>query len=151
MNRQILSSSIKTVLVGAACAGVGSFWDVPLLQTFIAAICAQFVLFFIYNSIIEYLHKSNLEQQFTERERIYSEQGVDVTCASCGSHSFIPIKMDGDNEFECEVCGVANSVYINITTAQKTEPLDRKMLSVDAYIADKVKKTTAQKKVDDTE
>lgn len=47
-------------------------------------------------------------------------QGTDVTCAHCNAAAFIPIRFDDDNSFNCEVCGKSNSVYVDVTTAQKT-------------------------------
>lgn len=56
----------------------------------------------------------------TKRLELYAMQGTDVTCAHCNAAAFVPVRFDEDNSFDCDVCGKSNSVYIDVTTTQKT-------------------------------
>ena len=69
---------------------------------------------------------------------MFSQQGVEVNCAHCNQPSFVPVRMDEENEFTCEQCGKHNSIYIDITVAQKAQLIDRDRLSVTSYIKDKI-------------
>ena len=46
--------------------------------------------------------------------------------------------MDESNSFDCEHCGKTNSLYIDITVAQKTDILDRDILSINSHIKEKI-------------
>lgn len=75
----------------------------------------------------------NIESQETERLKYYSSQGSTLQCARCKADNFVPVYLDRDNEFECENCGTKNSIYVNITVAQKTKTVtkDNKLINVE--------------------
>lgn len=149
MLKSITLSVVKTVAVAGLFAGAAMFFDIPFIQAFISIMCAQFVFFFIWNTVNDNLFRSRIEQEETERIKAYAQQGVDVECAYCTKPNFIPVRFDEKNEFECQHCEKTNSVYINITTAQVTDILDRDSLSVTAYIADKLEAEEKAKKKKD--
>lgn len=82
---------------------------------------------------------SRIESEETIRLAEIAKIGVDVQCAYCGAVNYIPIRLDIDNEFECDECNKNNPVYVSITTAQQTDIINKDKLSVSSYIADKVK------------
>ena len=79
-----------------------------------------------------------MEREETKRIATYSQQGVTAECAHCRMTNFIPIRMDEINEFTCDECGKPNSVYVDITVAQKAALIDRENLSISSYIEDKL-------------
>lgn len=149
----ILKSLLKTVIVAAVIAGTAMLFEYPFIKTFIVASIGQFIIFYIWNSVMSMILKNKFEAEETSRVTEWTKQGVDVQCAYCGAINFIPIRLDDDNEFECTECGKTNSVYVNITTAQQTDTLDREKLSVSSYISDKIKtvQEIKDKKDNDTE
>lgn len=74
-------------------------------------------------------------QEETKRLDMYSMQGTDVQCAYCRQINFIPIRFDEDNNFECESCGKKNSVYVDVTTTQKTDIPQSPGMSIDPIIS----------------
>lgn len=98
----------------------------------------QYIIFYFWNSYLQNKYLSTVEQQETERIKVFSQQGVEVNCAHCNQPSFVPVRMDEENEFTCEQCGKHNSIYIDITVAQKAQLIDRDRLSVTSYIKDKI-------------
>ena len=138
MLKPIILSIVKTVVVAASFAGACTAFDIPFIQAFISVMCVQFIFFFIWNTVSLNLENARMDHEETERIKAYSHQGVDADCAHCSKPNFIPVRFDEKNEFECQHCEKINSVYINITTAQVTDILDRASLSVSAYIADKL-------------
>ena len=138
MLQRIGISLLKTILISALFAGAGLLFNFPFIQVFAASMCVQFILFFIWNSVMEYSFRSKLERIETERLELYAQQGVDVTCAYCGRGNFVPVRFDEDNEFECEHCEETNAIYVRVTTTQITDILETDRLSASAYIKDKI-------------
>ena len=153
MLKQIGTSILKTIIIAGLLAGVGTLFDFPFIQVFAATMCAQFVLFFIWNSVVEYLFRTNLQKQETELAAAYAQQGTDVNCAYCGKGNFVPIRFDEDNEFDCEQCDQTNAIYVRITTAQVTDILDGERVSASTYIKERlqVEDEQREKEEDETE
>tara|TARA_B110000495_G_scaffold73649_1_gene63039 strand:+ start:13308 stop:13514 length:207 start_codon:yes stop_codon:yes gene_type:complete len=49
----------------------------------------------------------------------------------------IPITPNENNDFECISCGEMNGVYVNITIAQKTVPIDAEPYEVTSFNSSK--------------
>lgn len=75
-----------------------------------------------------------MERELTKRIDVMSKQQVQVPCASCKELNDYTITYDQDNQFDCTTCGTKNSVYINITTAQKTTPVRSETLQIKTLI-----------------
>ena len=73
---------------------------------------------------------SRFEQEQTRQAEYFSKQGVDVNCAYCSNVNFIPVSMSDTNEFVCDSCGKPNSVYVDITVAQKTDIIDKQGVNI---------------------
>ena len=80
--------------------------------------------------------------------RIETEATI-APCTSCGHENMIPITPNNNNDFECISCGEMNGVYVNITIAQKTVPIDAEPYEVTSFnssknnIADVIKADTS--------
>ena len=119
--KQILSSLIKTLLIaGILTSIINYFTGAGYIETFTALICIQFVASYIWKSAARFILESKLIDEETKRLELYAMQGTDVTCSHCNAAAFIPVRFDEDNSFDCEMCGKPNSVYLDVTTAQKT-------------------------------
>ena len=130
---------MKTVIVAAVIAGTCSLFGVDPLKSFIVGIVGQFVFFYVWNSVMSFMLRMRVETEETNRITEWAKQGVEAQCAYCGAINYIPIRLDEENEFTCTECDKQNSVYVNITTAQQTDTLDKDRLSVSAYISEKLK------------
>lgn len=119
--KQIISSLSKTIIIaGILSAIIDYFTAGEFIETFIALICIQFVASYVWKSCARFVLESKMMDEETKRLELYAMQGTDVTCAHCNAAAFIPVRFDDDNSFECEICGKVNSVYVDVTTAQKT-------------------------------
>ena len=72
------------------------------------------------------------------RIKEYSKQGIDTECAFCTAPQFVPIRFDIDNEFDCTECGKSSALYVTVTSAQKTNPLDVSPLRVNTIISEEL-------------
>lgn len=129
----LIITCIISSLVGAATYSI----DIGFLIGFIFSFLIQLSISITLKTILQ--SKENIRAVELENKRIaeLSKQGAFVECAHCGEDNFIPIRLDVDNEFECTSCNKNNSVYVNITIAQQTEPLDMDSLTVSTYIKER--------------
>ena len=119
--KQILTSLGKTLIIaGILTSIINYFTGAGYIETFTALVCVQFVTSYVWKSIARFILENKMMDEETKRLELYSMQGTDVTCAHCNAAAFIPVRFDDDNSFDCEVCGKPNSVYVDVTTTQKT-------------------------------
>jgi hypothetical protein len=119
--KQILTSLGKTLIIaGVLTSIINYFTGAGYIETFTALICVQFVISYVWKSIARFILENKMMDEETKRLELYAMQGTDVTCAHCNAAAFIPVRFDDDNSFDCEVCGKPNSVYVDVTTTQKT-------------------------------
>lgn len=139
MIRDILVSLLLTVVVSVVIASASHLiYDTEILRVAGAAFLIQIIGFYLWNTLLQVLIKNKLEQEQTERIRVYEKQGVTANCAYCDKPNYVPIRMDESNSFNCEHCDKTNSLYIDITVAQKTDILDRDILSISSHIKEKI-------------
>ena len=139
MIRDILVSLLLTVVVSVVIASASYLiYDTDILRVAGAAFLIQIIGFYLWNTLLQVLIKNKLEQEQTERIKVYEKQGVTANCAYCDKSNYVPIRMDESNSFDCEHCGKTNSLYIDITVAQKTDILDRDILSINSHIKEKI-------------
>jgi hypothetical protein len=133
----IIKSIVTTVIITGAISTIAYFLGYDVLQTslivFIGIICVSIISSQIRDAII-FTNNKKLEN---ERIKEFSRQGLEVDCAICSAKNFIPIRLDSSNTFECLECNQQNAVYINITTAQTTTPMDVNPLSISSYVDNK--------------
>ena len=142
MIKNILFSLVKTVIVSGLLTGLGHYiFKYPLVDTFIVVTILQFVLFYFWNSYIQVTLQKNAAAEETSRIETFYTQGVDAPCAYCNHINYVPVRMDRDNNFECEACGKGNAMYVEVTVAQQATPLEKQALSISSYIQDKIDAT----------
>ena len=130
----ILKSIVTTVIITGAISTVAYFLGYNVLQTslivFVGIVCISIIGSQVRDAII-FTNNKKLEN---ERIKEFTKQGLSVNCAICSAENFIPIRLDTSNSFECQACGQQNAVYINVTTAQTTTPLDTTPVSITSYV-----------------
>jgi hypothetical protein len=136
--KQISISLIKTLLVSVVFASAGHFLlQYPLQEGIIVMTLIQIIIFYVWNTYMEYRMRVNESIQETRRVIEYSKQGVEVQCAHCKALNFIPVRLDEENNFTCDTCNKPNAVYIDITIAQSATGINKESLSVGSYVKDK--------------
>lgn len=133
--RQIIQSLFITIIVGIALgSAIGLAFDQSIIKMTLLCIVCQFVFFAIYNNYIANKNRLYMERELTKRMDAQSRQVVQVPCASCSAMNSHIISYTESNEFECDECGTHNSIYVNITTAQKTVPVRSESLQIKTII-----------------
>mgnify|MGYP003323479493 CR=1 FL=1 len=105
-----------------------SFTGVFITGTVLQLVCSYFI-----NSWIEARTINESANRDADLIKEFNKQGTEVPCAYCGEVNYIPIRTDLPNDFTCGKCGKENAVYISITAAHKTNPLQSSPLEVLSY------------------
>lgn len=125
-----------TILISLSCLTGWVFIDYGFWRVFAITFISQIIL----GSMLKHVSHTNAKhkQRLVEIQEAaaFDDNGVEVTCAYCGASNFIPIQYKLSNDFKCQECGKENSVYVNITTAQVTEPLMIEPVVVNSYNSD---------------
>ena len=127
----IIITSVVSTTGGLLCNYLLEYNTIKCIVTLFVL---QLLIFYIWNSISQSLLLVRIEQEQTKQAEYFSQQGVEASCAYCKSINFVPVRMDQNNEFQCDACGKPNSIYIDITVAQKAQLIDKEQLSVSSYM-----------------
>lgn len=132
--KQILTSLIKTLVVSLTLSTAGYYlFKFPFIEGLIAVTILQVIIFYIWNTYVEYRLRITESIQITQRISEFSKQGIDAQCAHCSNINYIPVRFDEENIFKCETCGKPNSVYIDVTIAQSATGINKEFLSIGSY------------------
>ena len=96
----------------------------PFWQGFALTSVLQIVLF----NIVRYIRSGYLASRARELEleeiKSFEKQGMELSCAHCRAKVFVPIRFDQQNSFQCPECEEHNAIYVNVTVARETTPLN---------------------------
>jgi hypothetical protein len=129
----ICKSIIITLLISTAVASALFFLQLKFWPVFIIATLLQMLGSHILKTLYQVYIKYKNNAQMIMQASAFDTQGVELDCAYCGNKNLIPIKFDIHNTFECIKCNKESAVYINITTAQKTNPLPTSHLNINVF------------------
>ena len=109
-----------------ACTGgaLATYMGYDFLKTTVGLILIQLTLGYVVNTVMDYYTAVKNKSLENERLKLYSIQSAELKCAFCGEISVVPIRLDTENEYVCPSCGKRNSVYLNITVARSTTPMN---------------------------
>ena len=91
------------------------------IKYFLAISLIQIIFYQIYLKILSlYIERIKLD-----KIKEYSKQGVEVSCPCYRENKvFIPIRLNGNNDYKCLECNKNVSENVDIKTFLATEPLD---------------------------
>jgi len=142
VSRNVVYSLFITLVIAVLLGGAGSYmFDVSLMKCITAAVILQFLFFAIYNNIMQYYTNRSIERETSIRITEIGKQAAEVQCAHCNVVNYVPIHISADNSFDCAECSRSNAIYLSITTAQKTHPLDVSQFTVNTLIEEKLAAT----------
>lgn len=131
---EIVRSLIIMLVVSSSTASIayyyftGSFTGTFILTTIIQLSVAWYIK--TYLSSRERRSATELQQQMLSR---IEQEATQAPCSYCGEVNLIPISSKGNNDFTCLSCNQKNSVYVNITIAQQTVPIDAMQYEVTSF------------------
>jgi hypothetical protein len=126
MTKQIVKS-LFIVFIISISVGCITFLFYPSLTTFLRVITGltgvQIVFFFLYNNILRYITRLNLEKEALILSQLAEQNRTLAECQGCKIMNDVYITLTGENEFNCEECNALNKVQIDINTILPTTPI----------------------------
>jgi hypothetical protein len=120
----IFKSVIIVCLISTGVAAYAHSVNVNATATFVLATVLQIIL---YNAL-RHIRSDRMRIQLRELElreiESLEKQGLELECSHCRATAFVPIRFDEQNTYTCPSCGKVNSLYINVTVARETTPLN---------------------------
>ena len=128
---EIIKSVVILLLVSAAIALTCSeFLNTSFTGIFLLTTILQLVFGWFFKSYTQFVNQRDTAAQQSQLISQIEAEATAAPCAYCGHTNLIPIVPEGDNDFECTECGEHNSVYVNVTIAQKSVPIDAERYEV---------------------
>ncbi|HBY68592.1 MAG TPA: hypothetical protein DEG69_13100 [Flavobacteriaceae bacterium] len=124
MTAQIIRSLILLTIISSSVGGLyyiitehtGSFINAFLLTTII-----QIIFFLIYNNILRYIAKLNLEKENIKLAQLAEKNKIFVECQGCKNTNNVSIDLTEENSFDCVHCGANNKINIEYSTVLPTK------------------------------
>lgn len=124
MLKRLLQSLLITLAVSCILAWPFTFVGVSFVSGLVFFTTLQFVAFYFYNEHVRRKMLLEEERLVIMREAELSKQGSEVVCP-CDRQvrAFIPIVLNGRNEYTCPGCKKDINVNIKLKTALITTPI----------------------------
>ena len=124
MTNQIVKSLLILILISSSISGITVLFYpslISFIKVFIGATGAQILFFFLYNNILRYIARLNLEKEALHLSQLAEQNRILAECQGCKKmNNVYVILTKDDNEFNCEECDAQNKVKIDISTVLPT-------------------------------
>jgi len=111
--------SILSIVAACGLYFINGLW----LSNFLISFVLISFFGFISNSFIDKRTSIIIENIKLEREKLISEQSVEVLCAYCKVKNTTQVKLGDQNRFNCKSCNQVNSIIFQFGTVQISTPL----------------------------
>jgi len=123
MTKQIVKSLFIVFLISFSIGSIAVLFY-PSLTTFIKIIVAttgiQILFFFLYNNILRYIARLNLEKEALQLSQLAEQNRILAECQGCKKMNNVYVTLTDENEFKCEECDALNKITIDISTILPT-------------------------------
>tara|TARA_Y100000296_G_C5091912_1_gene215285 strand:+ start:344 stop:733 length:390 start_codon:yes stop_codon:yes gene_type:complete len=124
MTNQIVKSLLIVFLISSSISGI-TFLFYPsfntLIQVLIGSTGLQILFFFLYNNILRYIARLNLEKEALQLSQLAEQNRILAECQKCKKMNNVYITLTEENEFECDECDTINKIIIDINTVLPTK------------------------------
>jgi len=123
MMAQIIRSLIFLIIISSSIGGIYYFFNptlISFIQASIFACAIQIIFFILYNNILRYIARLQLEKEALSLAQLASKNMVMIECQGCKKVNNISIDLTEENTFECDKCNAENKVQIDISTILPT-------------------------------
>ena len=126
MTNQIVKSLFIVLLISSSISGITVLFY-PSLTTFIKVLISvtgiQVLFFFLYNNILRYIARLNLEREALQLSQLAEQNRILAECQGCKKMNNVYVDLTAENEFECNECNATNKIQIEINTILPTTPI----------------------------
>ncbi len=123
---QIIRSLFILILISSCIGGISYFFD-PTLHTFLKFLIlssgVQIIFFLVYNNILRYIARLNLEKESLQLAQLAQKNKIIVECQACKASNNIDVDLTKENSFICTACKAENKLNIEFSTILPTKPI----------------------------
>ena len=123
MTKQIVKSLFIVFSISISIGSI-SILFYPSLTTFVKVAIAttgiQILFFFLYNNILRYIARLNLEKEALQLSQLAEQNRVLAECQGCKKMNNVYVSLTDENEFTCEDCDALNKIQIDVSTILQT-------------------------------
>ena len=126
MIAQIIRSLLLLIIISSSVGGIGYFFNPSLLtfaKYFVLITGLQIIFFFIYNNVLRYIARLNLEKESLQLAQLAEKNKIFIECQGCKNTNSVDIDLTQENSFKCIHCEAENKIDINFTTILPTKPI----------------------------
>ena len=120
---QIIRSLIYLIVISSSAGGIYYFFY-PTISSFVKATiltaAVQIIFFILYNNILRFITRLNLEKEALSLAQLASKNKVLIECQGCKKMNSVDIDLSEENNFICDKCSAENKVQIDISTILPT-------------------------------
>ena len=123
MTKQIIKSVFIVLLISISIGSITILFY-PSLTTFLKVVIGttgfQVLFFFLYNNILRYIARLNLEKEALQLSQLAEQNRILAECQGCKTMNNVYVTLTDENEFKCEQCDALNKIKIDISTILQT-------------------------------
>ena len=126
MMAQIIRSLLILTLISCSVGGIFYFFNdtfSSFLKGTILALGIQIIFFFLYNNILRFIARMNIEKEALQLAQLAEKNKIFIECQACKSTNSVSVDLTEQNSFICENCDVENKVDIVYNSILPTNPL----------------------------
>jgi len=123
MTKQIAKSLFIVFLISISIGSITVLFYpsfITFLKVAVAATGIQILFFFLYNNILRYIARLNLEKEALQLSQLAERNRILAECQGCKKMNNVYINLTEENEFICEDCDAPNKIKIDINTILPT-------------------------------
>jgi hypothetical protein len=122
-----LSSTLKTLAGALIVGGLAYILGESFIIWSFAGFLGQFVVFYLYNSYLQYKAAKTIKENQLKELEILSRITFTINCAACKEPNQVVINANDENQFICGMCDAKNAAYITAEAALVTTPIATKL------------------------
>ena len=122
-----LSSTLKTLAGALIVGGLAYILGESFIIWSFAGFLGQFVVFYLYNSYLQYKAAKTIKENQLKELEILSRITFTINCAACKEPNQVVINANDENQFVCGICDAKNAAYITAEAALVTTPIATKL------------------------
>ena len=126
MMAQIIRSLLILTLISCSVGGIFFFFNdtfSSFLKGTILALGVQVIFFFLYNNILRFIARMNIEKEALQLAQLAEKNKIFIECQGCKTTNSVNIDLSRENNFSCTNRGAENKINIEYSSILPTKPI----------------------------
>ena len=138
-------------VVGSIGSVIAYSLSYSMIKGFLLTLVVQLVLYNMFKYTRDGWMTVKIKQLELEEIKSFEKQGMELECAHCRHVTYVPIRFDQQNILDCPECNKNNAIYLNVTVARETVPLNTEAITTRLLIdeEERIKQTIRESNDDE--